>query len=252
MNGRSGLIDDQWAAVRGRGPDGVSLQEVRAQTVGQWRSLLEADGFNVLTTQHLVTNRRNFLLVASKVGLRPVDGWIEVPFPELVLPVVLGNEVELVATHVPNGSTYGMKKIEHLEALYRYLVRPGDHPRVLCGDFNAPRLEPASGETITWAQRPDGTVRKSRGQRWDAAERSVLLGLEAFGMRDVFREEFLPERLPGEGTWAPEGGEARRIDHLIADNALEVTKCQYHHGWRDALSDHSAVEVDFRERISGQ
>ena len=98
------------------------------------------------------------------------------------LVVVDGHELELVNTHVPNGSSNGFRKVEHFEGLYRHLARtwsPNGRPRVLCGDFNSPREERADGTVITWGQRSDGELVTDRGQRWDAAERSVILGLKA-------------------------------------------------------------------------
>src|SRR5918999_1957074 len=195
-------VEDQADALLGVNPDLIALQQLRRGTVEAWKRKLADGDFaaqNILTTEHLVGDRTNFLLVASRHPMAPTGRRrspsleFEVPFPELVLSalvIVDGHELELVNTHVPNGSSNGFRKVEHFEGLYRHLARtwsPNGRPRVLCGDFNSPREEHADGTVITWGQRPSGELVTDRGQRWDAAERSVILGLKAFDLVDVYR-----------------------------------------------------------------
>lgn len=233
-----------------REPDVIALQEVRAGAVAEWEDAVASGGLrHFLSTRELVEDRHNFVAVASRYELAPAEACIEVPMPELVLALHIATPkpVELIATHVPNGSGYKWKKVEHFEALYRYLVLRGERPRILCGDFNAPRRELPDGRTFTWAQTEDGTLRANRGHRWDAAERSVLLGLEPFGLVDVYRS--LGNEVGAEGSWVPRGTERhRRFDHVFADPSLNPKRCGYIHAWRTetpTLSDHSAIEVDF-------
>lgn len=190
------------------------------------------------------------------------------PFPDLVLSalvVVDGRELELVNTHVPNGSSNGFRKVEHFEGLYRYLARawsPNGRPRLLCGDFNSPKEEHSDGTVITWGQRSSGELVTDRGQRWDAAERSVILGLNAFDLVDVYRRVHGYGREPNPVSWAPArrasselGPEehdrqfGRRFDHIFTPSSFEVTGCGYYADrrlGRPRLSDHAAVWADLR------
>jgi exodeoxyribonuclease III len=254
VNGRARLVAAQVRAVSDRAPDIVAVQELRAGTVEAWRAALASRGFSHFqTTARLVAERRNFVGVASRWPLAATGAQIGVPLPELVLSLVVGaprGELELITTHVPNAQGWGFRKVEHLEALYSYLGHaPASRPRVLCGDFNAPRREFEDGTVFTWAHHEDGRMRPVRGVRWDAAERSVILGLAAFGMVDAYRHcnGFTPD-----GTWRPGGrGRERRFDHVFASRELNPTRCSFIHEWRvgpGRLSDHSAIEVDFGRR----
>jgi exodeoxyribonuclease III len=132
---------------------------------------------------------------------------------------------------------------------YRYLSRthvPSGQARVLCGDFNSPRRVGDDGYVLTWAQNErTGKLRRDRGQRWDAAERSVIAGLRAFDLANVFDQA--PETgSRNDPTWVANNGVGRRFDHIFASEALLPTACGYAHGWREhGLSDHSAVWADF-------
>jgi len=119
---------------------------------------------------------------------------------------------------------------------------------VLCGDLNTPRRESPGGETISFARDSGGRLRPDRGADWDAAELSVVPGLQELGYRDAYRvlhgygarEPSWPwKRIAGHsGGW--------RIDHIFASSQLRPVACRYHHAWRDQqLSDHSALEADF-------
>lgn len=159
--------------------------------------------------------------------------------------------MELTTTHVPNGSANGWRKVEHLEGLYRYLSRTHDPdlPRILCGDFNSPREELPDGRIITWGQNAKGRLVTDRGQRWDAAERSIILGLKAFDLTDVYRDTHDYSYRTREGTWvAQQRGLKfpRRFDHVFAAEQLRPWTCEYHHDLREqGLSDHSAVVATF-------
>lgn len=99
------------------------------------------------------------------------------------------------------------------------------------------------------------TARRRRqggsGVRWDAAERSIINGLEAQDPAELLR------RLHGYGvmecSWRLKRyGEFtdRRFDHMYAPAALNPVACRYVHAWREAeLSDHSALEIEFELRL---
>lgn len=234
--------------------DVVCLQELRAESRDAWVAALSARYSSIHTTEHLLGERHNFLLIATDWDLkaRPAKEF-EVPFAELVASVVITlpghGPVELTTTHVPNGSNNGWRKIDHLEGLYRYLSRTHDPamPRILCGDFNCPRRELRNGSVITWAQNEQGTrLDRHRGQRWDAGERAVILGLKSFDLTDVYRDVVGYDAVEAEaGTWVARnrGREfPRPFDHVFASHHLRPWTFDYRHDLREVgLSDHSAA-----------
>jgi len=143
--------------------------------------------------------RRYGLLLASRFPIEPIaPGRFEIPWPERVLSArifVPGKTVEVHTTHIPPGSSNGWIKIAMLQGLYGGLARPSAVPCILCGDFNAPQAERPDGVVVTWAERIRrngtiarcATVRGGPGAAWDAAERSILLGLQPHDLADVFR-----------------------------------------------------------------
>jgi endonuclease/exonuclease/phosphatase family metal-dependent hydrolase len=267
LNGRRNRTLQQVEALAAQGTDLVALQEVTANSLPELRTALAArelvhnvDGF---ATVPLTARPRKYRqLVASRFPVRLLDDAIPVPWPEAVLATIVETphgEIELYNCHIPPGSQYGWTKVETLEGIFKHLARPATRPRILCGDFNTPQAERADGTVITFGQvlGDDGqvTVRRRRqggpGERWDAAERSVLTGLAAHDLSDVFR------RLHGYGvaecSWRlKRHGEFndRRFDHVFASAALNPVACWYVHDWREAgLSDHSALEVVFAPQI---
>jgi endonuclease/exonuclease/phosphatase family metal-dependent hydrolase len=198
----------------------------------------------------LIASRHPFV-DATSVTFR-VPGW-----DEKVLSVLLDTpvgELALHNVHVPNGSANGWAKVEVLEAVYAGVsARCRDQLTVLCGDFNTPQCELASGEIVTWAQAMDGSGRVrligridgDSGLRWDAGERNILSGLQPFGMRDVFRS--LHGYEVEACSWVVRRKELvrrRRFDHIFASAPLKAISCEYRTDWREAgLSDHAAIEA---------
>ena len=96
-------------------------------------------------------------------------------------------------------------------------------------------------------------IRGGPGERWDAAERSILTGLAPYDLADVFR------RLHGYGvaefSWRLKRlGKFRdsRFDHVFASATLNPVECPYVHAWRESgLSDHSGLEVVFHAPLLG-
>jgi exonuclease III len=244
--GRSGVLAAQAEALARQEPDLVCLQEVRASTLGRWSEALAGIGLGELEdSSEFIGPRRFFNLTASRWGLRPLAP-IGAPQPERVLSLVVETPhgvLELHNVHVPPAQSAGLVKIETCEAIHFALARPSDRHRVLCGDFNAPRMETAEGQVITFAvHHPDWLA------RWDAAERSILTGLAEWDLVDVFRTLHGYERQ--DASWVfntrARRKSAHRLDHILASDGLKPVWCDYHHGWREAgLSDHSAIEGVF-------
>lgn len=256
-----GAVDDRGGLHRDEEVDaaGKPLFAVRAEMHSAWTSA---------SRQRRAAPRAAAVcsLIRRASGLLELQNVpITVPWPEEVLPVAVdapARDLELYNCHIPPGSQYGWKKVETFEGLFKHLARPADRPRFLCGDFNTPQAERANGTVITWGQRmsDSGAVqikRRIRGgprERWDAAERSILTGLAAHDLTDVFR------RLHGYGvaefSWCLKRlGKFRdsRFDHVFASATLNPVECRYVHAWREiGLSDHSALEVEFEPLVASQ
>jgi exonuclease III len=256
VNGRYGpALNRQIAALLGRNPDVVALQEVRLESVRAWREGCErAELVHVLDSSDLLAQgslsgreyrRIYFNLIASRWPLHRMSD-LQLEFPERYLAATVardGAEFEVHVAGVPPGSRRGIVKVEMFEALYARLATTSERPRILCGDLNTPRAEHADGTVEFWgARHPPHT------QRWDAAERSVVIGLADHDLPDVFRD--LNGYSATDVSWIHRRREkqwARRYDHIFASRRLAATSCHYEHTWREPqrLSDHSAIEADF-------
>jgi exonuclease III len=169
---------------------------------------------------------------------------------------LLGQPVEIHAVHIPNGSSNGWIKIDHLWAL-RYGLELSENAQIVCSDLNTPQAE-CGGEIITFGQEFDGSFpehkkvdslypadRPWEARPWDEGERAVLEGLpRELDMPDAFRELHPDE--PG-FTWGPRGGSPdRRLDHVFISRRLGLDACEHLERWRDEqLSDHVAVLTSF-------
>jgi exonuclease III len=201
---------------------------------------------HVADSSEFIGERRFFCVTASRSELTPLPG-IGAPQPERVLSVVTETphgQLELHNVHVPPAQSAGLTKVETCEAIYAHLARPCDRHRVLCGDFNLPKLETGEGEVITFA----ANHAEHLVERWDAAERSLVEGLAEWDLRDCFRQLHGYDRQ--DVSWVFHTRSRRksghRLDHVLASASLNPTFCDYHHGWREAgLSDHSAIEAVF-------
>ena len=176
--------------------------------------------------------RRYGLMLASRWPLEALDPCeFSVPWPERVLSAIVaapGGPVEVHTTHVPPGASNGWIKIEHLEALRAGLQHVSRAPRVVCGDFNTPRRELPDGAVITWAQTEDGRTIHARGPRWDAAERSVIVGFGEIGLRTCFASctDTRPNRRPGYYDAAPPAsgdGSTTSSPHPASRHAASTT-----------------------------
>jgi len=244
--GRTGVMDRQAQAVERREPDVVCLQEVRASTAPRWREALAGHGLvHALDSSEVAPPRRLFNLIASRWELNPLPGVLS-PQPERVIGSVCETpwgQAEIWTAHIPPAPSNGLVKVETCEALFAELARPAARHRLLCGDLNTPRYESLEGEVETFASNhPEHEV------RWDAAERSLLVGLAEWDLADAFRA------LNGYGrrdvSWVfhtrRRRKAAHRLDHILAAASLRPVYCDYIHEWREAgLSDHSAMEAIF-------
>jgi len=254
---RRSVLEDQAAAIAGRRPDVVLLQEITRNSAASWRAALARAGLpHVVETiasadPHRAPPgpRRTGVLVAARSPLEPFDAGWELPWPEVLACARAPDGLELHAVHVPQAAN-GVIKPLTLARLHAGLARAPGAPRVLGGDLNTPRRETPEGDVLTFAQDSAGRLRAARGEPWDAAERAMVTGLGPTGLRDVYRSHL------GYGvrdrSWVyPRGGGGYRIDHLLASGHFEVLAVRYRHDWRDdGLSDHSAMEADLRWRAT--
>lgn len=244
--GRTRLLPDQIAAVLRREADIVALQEVRASTAGPWIAALADAGLGfALDSAAVAAGRRLFNLTASRWPLDELPP-IGAPQPERVLSALAAppfGTVEVHNVHIPPAPSNGITKVETCEALFFALARPSRRHRILCGDLNTPRLETEDGAVETFASNhPEAE------ERWDAAERSLLIGLADWDLTDAFRSANGFDRR--DVSWVmhtrARRKAAHRLDHILASNGLGLVACDYVHEWRQAgLSDHSAIEAWF-------
>jgi exodeoxyribonuclease-3 len=243
----------QAAALGGREPDLVALQEVTARTLPLWRAALTTLGLGHVRcsldaadpAREPAGRRRTGVLLAARGPLEELPGLLPVPWAETALAARWAG-IEIHTVHVPNAAN-GEIKPRTLAAVRAGLAARAA-PRVLCGDLNTPRRELPDGTVWSFARDGRGRLRPERAGYWDAAELGVVPGLRELGFVDAFRA--LNGWAHREPSWtfrriAGHGG-GWRLDHVFCAG-LEPVACAYHHAWRDAgLSDHSALEADLR------
>lgn len=260
---RTSVLIEQAAALAGRAPDVVALQEVTGGTLPLWRAACETIGLPHVSAsldradpaRAPAARRRTGVLLASRVPLEVPAAPLPVPWPETALAAVAvtdAGHVEFHCLHVPNAAN-GWVKVQTLQAIRAGLDDAPPAARVVCGDLNSPRRELADGEVRSFARDSRGHLRPERGAEWDEAELGVVPGLRDLGYNDAFRALHGYAAREPSWTWrriAGHGG-GWRIDHLFASAQLRAVACRYHHAWRDdGLSDHSALEADL-ERVPG-
>ncbi|MGC9347876.1 MAG: endonuclease/exonuclease/phosphatase family protein [Anaerolineae bacterium] len=241
-----------------RSPDFVALQEVRLNALANVLPRLDAMGLShAIETVHQASDlgRTYGEVIASRWPLRQIPATDDrTPYPERVLAALLDTpccELELLTAHIVPGSRQGIKEIEMFEGIYRRLAHHANTPRILCGDFNAPQAETREGRIIAWGEKTksNGEIVITRDEgRWDAAERSILQGLAAFDMPDVFRKlnGYEVEAYSWFSTRKTQPTH-RRFDHIFASEALNPIVCRYLTDLAEAgLSDHAPIEAIFR------
>jgi exonuclease III len=241
--GRVRGVTAQAEALAERPADVVALQEIRATALEAWRRELEALGYGHVVTSDppgTAPDRRLGVLIAAREPLEAVPP-PALPWPERHVAAVVEGGIELHALHAPISSKREQVKVRTLEAMYEHLAPPSVRPRVLVGDLNTPQYESREGEVQTFARTRSGKIRPQFGERHDAAELALIVGLREHGYVDAFRE--LHGYLRRDRSWAyptiPKAG--YRLDHVIC-RGVEVHECDYVHAWRERrLSDHSAI-----------
>ena len=245
-------------------PDVVALTELSAARARAWRARLRAEGYEFVRSPPRLEDRQLRVMLGSRLpitaaSVRRFTG----VWPRALRSACLdleGSAIEVHAVHVPNGSTNGWVKIDHLHAIRRGLQPPHPRPQILCGDFNTPQSE-TGGQLTTFGQTLSGRPRERppsprpfTAERpwdplaWDQGERAVLEGLP----RDCDMPDAFHRRHPTavQATWVPRGAAeegGRRLDHLFATTAFDILSCRHIHQWRhDRLSDHSAIEAHLR------
>jgi exonuclease III len=257
---RASRLVDQAAAVAGREPDVVALQEITPRTLSLWRRAFELMGLAHVRASAAgagagprASSRRTLVMIGSRVALEEFAEPLALPWPESAISVLArtaSGPLEIHCVHVPNAAN-GWVKVETLRALRHGLEKPARVPRVLCGDLNTPRRELPDGKTISFARDSRGRMRPDRGHDWDAAELAVVPGLSDVGYRDAYRALHGYESRSPSWTWKVIAGHdgGWRLDHIFLSAPLLPVACQYHHDWREqGLSDHSALEADFEHR----
>jgi endonuclease/exonuclease/phosphatase family metal-dependent hydrolase len=260
---RSTRLSEQAAALAGRAPDVVALQEITRQTLPLWRAALETIGIADLrssldrpdSSREKLDRRRTGVLIGCHARLSDAAA-LPVPRPETATAAVARSAstgpVEIHCVHVPNAAN-GWVKVRTLEAIRAGLAGAPTGPRVLCGDLNIPRRELPTGEVLSFARDSRGRLRPERGPEWDKAELRVVPGLRELGYRDAFRSLHGYAHREPSWTWRRIAGHdgGWRLDHLFASEELELVSASYHHAWREeGLSDHSALEVDLQRRTA--
>ena len=256
---RGSRIAEQASAVARREPSIVALQEVTRQTLALWRHAFALMGLGHVKSsldradpaREPRSRRTTGVMLASRESLNEPEVSLAAPWPETVLGALTDTDagpVEVVCAHVPNAAN-GEIKPRTLQAIRAGVACAAAAPRIVCGDLNTPRRELTDGRVISFARDRQGRLRPDRGAEWDAAELGVVPGLRELGYRDAYRTLHGYERAEASWTWRRIAGHdgGWRLDHIFASPALRVIACRYHHDWRDdGLSDHSALEADFR------
>jgi len=252
---RVSALVEQAAAIAGREPDLLALQEVTGRTLPLWRAACATIGLEHVRSsledadpaREPASRRRTGVLIAARQPLVDAGAAMPVPWAETALSAqVTDPGVELCCVHVPNAAN-GWVKVETLRAIRAGLAAAPRGARVLCGDLNTPRRESPDGKVLSFGRDSRGRLRPKRGSEWDQAELGVVPGLRELGYRDAFRALHGYAAPEPSWTWeriAGHGG-GWRLDHVFASPELGLMATTYHHEWRDrGLSDHSALEAD--------
>ena len=162
----SARLAEQAAALAGRDPDVVALQEITRRTLPLWRAALSTIGLTHIRAslddadpgRQPIGRRRTGVLLSSRAPLTSASTRLPVPWPETTLAAatssVATGEIEVHCVHVPNAAN-GWVKVRTLKAIRSGLATGPPGPRVLCGDLNIPRRELPSGEVISSHATPE-------------------------------------------------------------------------------------------------
>ncbi|MBK5116765.1 MAG: endonuclease/exonuclease/phosphatase family protein, partial [Thermoleophilia bacterium] len=141
-------------------PELLGLCEVPTERVGDLRDLVQPVGYEVFPAASDLEPKIKQVVIASRLPARPIStarfkvradhpvrearGFDVWPKAVSSIDVSAGEQALSVhAVHIPNGSRNGWVKFDHLWAL-RDGLEHKQGPAIVCGDFNAPRLEVGS------------------------------------------------------------------------------------------------------------
>ena len=230
---------DHIAKIEAKGPDIVTLQEVKVKFAKDWAKRLSDIGFghHYLSGEDVwsskdVPDSSYLCLIASRWEVTPDDiGWRRSPpYPELLgratVSVPCKGDFEVFTAHIPTGNGNGWKKIDTSQVLVAELRRVNDSPRILTGDFNDPKRFEDSGQIVTVQEYEDGCWRDRFGDErprieWINGVLSVLGGVSHHGLRDAYRDLHGFER-PTPVTHYTTHGNPRYFDHTFVSRHFEV------------------------------
>ncbi len=235
--------------------DVITLQEVLLGSEGFIKEYFSnksvLSSFDLVKDKSVLVNKRRYgQIIISNGSISEIKEFASVPFPERVLSCSTLN-FEVHTTHVPPGSSNGVRKVEHFEGLYKFLSNRNTQNLILTGDFNSPKQELMTGEVITWAQKVNssGKVRiainskwrdECTGERWDLAERNVIKSHTNLDLKDAFRYKhgYKKESF----SWFTNKGVGRRYDHIFCSSGIDVADAFYDQTPRiRKISDHSPL-----------
>jgi exodeoxyribonuclease-3 len=244
LNARLPRVEEWLAYAK---PDVLCLQETKMADAAFPFLAFEALGYEVA---HHGDGRWNGVAICSRIGLDSVtSGFAPGLPPDRDTRVVTARcgGVSVTSVYVPNGRSlddeHYQYKLAWLSTLGEHLgaVTSPDQPVAVCGDFNI-----APDDRDVWdAARFVGTTHTS------APEREALARLEAWGLRDVFREQYPDDQLYS--YWDYRAGDfhqhrGMRIDLLLMSAPLAdaVTWAMVDRTARKGKqpSDHAPVFVD--------
>lgn len=160
-------------------------------------------------------------------------------YPEKILVTTCrfdGVEIEVWNVRAVPGGMKGEEKIKIFETVFHRIMNGPEKLRILAGDLNAPDVELADGQAVTYIDDKDPGIR----DRWRTAFLNILKGLGHVGMVDVFRYHWGY----GDIDTLEESFGNSRFDHIIGSEELNPVDCIYD---PDSFehSDHAALIADF-------
>ena len=258
-------IEGQIEFLHKQGAEIIALQEILPSTEMVFRSAFEnthpfqVSSFELALDSTLLTKKRMFgELILSKFPMEPQSPYlVRIPWTERLLSakVTIGTrDLILHTTHIPPGSSNGWIKVEMLNGIFDHLVENRNQmSQILCGDFNAPKLEDKTLGLITFAQHINtaGKVitkkvfRGGKGSEWDQAERRLFEDLPQYGLSETFREIFPDDFDAYSWSFMRNGQEFRnRFDHVFASTEFNTKSCVYLN-IPTSLSDHKPISAVF-------
>lgn len=274
----TGAAPDRLAAIVARLAsvklDVVLLQEVGTHVAEPLVRELKGLGLNVFFGGLADDKGKPYgNMIASHWPLSGVaPGWAKAPWPQLLTRATVtidGQDVDVIAAHIPNGSGNGWEKINTFNALADALTMAPRGPRILGGDFNEPRFFRPDGGLVSFGAKKlkdgtyslEGELRSPKRSRvsqppeshprrlWNDGVTAILGWGAPHGLRHAHHAVHGFEVSPATHVVQRK---PRFFDHILVSKDFAVEDSGFFHGWRtDSPSDHSAAWVKLRlERIT--